>query len=240
MPMGGRGSRFFEKGIVTPKPLIEIHGKPYFYWAVQSIKKFVTIEQLIFVVLEEHERKYQITKCIKSLYPSAEIVLIPDVLNGPVLTSLEGIKHINNNKGIVINDCDHAFKSQEFYNFFHDNDLRQKIGGALLTFKSQNPNFSYIAYDQENNITGTVEKKVVSSRAICGSYYFQNKATFLNAAQVYLNECEYKEYFVSGLFNTIIAQGKTVESFNVDFHLPFGTPEEYYLAKNSDLFWGLV
>lgn len=30
MPMAGRGSRFLELGYNVPKPLIEIHGKPFF------------------------------------------------------------------------------------------------------------------------------------------------------------------------------------------------------------------
>ena len=41
MPMAGRGSRFFENGFVMPKPLIEINDHPFFYWATQSIAKFV-------------------------------------------------------------------------------------------------------------------------------------------------------------------------------------------------------
>ena len=38
LPMAGRGSRFFENGFVCPKPLIEIHGKPFFYWAARSVE----------------------------------------------------------------------------------------------------------------------------------------------------------------------------------------------------------
>ena len=48
MPMGGRGSRFTREGFNLPKPLIEIHGHPFFYWATQSIKKFIDVEKLIF------------------------------------------------------------------------------------------------------------------------------------------------------------------------------------------------
>ena len=33
MPMGGAGSRFFKNGFVMPKPLIEINGYPFLYWA---------------------------------------------------------------------------------------------------------------------------------------------------------------------------------------------------------------
>ena len=41
LPMAGRGSRFFENGFVCPKPLIEISGKPFFYWATRSVEKYV-------------------------------------------------------------------------------------------------------------------------------------------------------------------------------------------------------
>ena len=51
LPMAGRGSRFFDDGFISPKPLIEINGKPFFYWAARSIEKFVDCADLTFVVL---------------------------------------------------------------------------------------------------------------------------------------------------------------------------------------------
>ena len=54
MPMGGGGTRFGRSGFNMPKPLIEIYGKPFFYWATQSIAKFVHLENITFVVLKEH------------------------------------------------------------------------------------------------------------------------------------------------------------------------------------------
>ena len=43
MPMGGAGSRFYKNGYMQPKPLIEINGKPFLYWATMSIKKYVCL-----------------------------------------------------------------------------------------------------------------------------------------------------------------------------------------------------
>ncbi|MDR2762248.1 MAG: hypothetical protein LBB88_06555, partial [Planctomycetaceae bacterium] len=54
MPMGGRGSRFLEMGFLQPKPLIPLHDKPFFYWAIESISRFVSIKSIVFVVLKEH------------------------------------------------------------------------------------------------------------------------------------------------------------------------------------------
>ena len=55
--MGGGGTRFGNHGFNVPKPLIEIYGKPFFYWATQSLVKNIEIESLTFVVLKEHIEK---------------------------------------------------------------------------------------------------------------------------------------------------------------------------------------
>lgn len=47
--------------------------------------------------------------------------------------------------------------------FFRDGD-----GGAIVTFESSLPQYSYAEFDAQGNVVGTVEKKVVSDRAICG------------------------------------------------------------------------
>ena len=77
LPMAGRGSRFFDNGFVCPKPLIEIHGKPFFYWAARSVEKFVDCADLTFVVLEEHIRDFAIDGKIRAFWPDARIVALP-------------------------------------------------------------------------------------------------------------------------------------------------------------------
>ena len=62
MPMAGGGTRFFNDGYEMPKPLIEIYGKPFFYWVTKSIAKFAEIETLTFVVLKEHCDRFNIDK----------------------------------------------------------------------------------------------------------------------------------------------------------------------------------
>ena len=88
MPMAGRGSRFFENGFVMPKPLIEINDRPFFYWATQSIAKFVDCADITFVVLEEHIRDHAIDREIKTYYPDAKIVALPEVTEGAAITAL--------------------------------------------------------------------------------------------------------------------------------------------------------
>ena len=80
MPMGGGGTRFGNKGFNVPKPLIELQGRPFFYWAAQSVLKFVPVKDITFVVLQEHIDRFGIDSAIKQWFPAARIRVIPHVL----------------------------------------------------------------------------------------------------------------------------------------------------------------
>ncbi len=235
MPMGGAGSRFFKNGFIMPKPLIEINGYPFFYWATMSIYKYVDLQDLTFVVLQEHINDFQIDKKIKEYFPDCKIEVIPKILNGAVLTCLEGIKNIEDNNPVIFNDCDHSFYCEEFNDYCNNGDY-ETLDGALLTFESNDPKYSFLELDENENVIRTVEKKAISNKAICGAYYFRNKDMFKTYAEKYLDNCSYSEYFVSGVYNEMAKDKKIIKNFGVNEHLAFGTPDEYYQAENSEQF----
>lgn len=226
MPMGGGGTRFGNKGFHVPKPLIELQGRPFFYWATQSVLKFVDVADVTFVVLQEHVDNFQIDDRIREYYPDARITVIPQVLNGAVLTCAEGLKNIKDNLPVLFNDCDHAFLCNEFYEYCKRCEF-EDIDGALLTFQSDSPAYSYVQFSELGDVLGTIEKQVVSEAAICGAYYFRNKQIFEEAVDGYLNRCAYQEYFVSGVYNEMTHKGEKIVTFSTDEHISFGTPEEY-------------
>lgn len=232
MPMGGKGSRFSEYGYEFPKPLLEIAGCPFFYWATQSIVKFIEVQDITFVILKEHAEKYKLDQAIKKYYPDAMIHIIPKVLNGAVLTCMEGVKGITDNLPVMFNDCDHIFRSREFEQFYLGG-ADESVEGALLTFCSNQNKYSFLRFDDGRNVIETVEKQAISNHAICGCYYFSDQKTFWDAAEEYLNECSYQEYYVSGVYNIMSRRAAKIWAFATDFHVPFGIPEEYEKAKES-------
>lgn len=237
MPMGGAGTRFFNNGFDCPKPLLPLQDKPFFYWSARSILKTCPVESLTFVVLREHIERFAIDRKILSFFPGAKIVSLPQVLPGAVLTCLEGVKALPVEASVIFNDCDHAFSSQALGQFLRGKDSSD---GALLTFRSREPKFSYLAYDERGNVCKTVEKVVISEDAICGAYYFRRVGDFRKNAARYLENCTYQEFFLSGVYNELIRAGGKVRGLPVDFHLPFGTPEEYSEAENSGLLKELI
>lgn len=239
MPMGGKGSRFSKYGYEFPKPLLEINGYPFFYWATQSIAKFIDVQDITFVILKEHIEKFGLDKAIRKYYPNAKIHVIPEVLNGAVLTCMEGICEVTDDLPIVFNDCDHIFRCRKFEEFCAEG-MDTSVDGAILTFQSNLDKYSFLRFDEHGNVTETVEKRVISNHAICGCYYFSNRNVFSAAVDKYLLKCSYQEYFVSGVYNVMAEQGEKIRAFATDFHVPFGVPEEYEAAKDSKYFSELL
>ena len=236
MPMAGEGSRFAKVGLEMPKPLININGKPFFYWASQSVIKYCNVEKIIFVILERHVMEYGLDSVIRGYYPKSIIKTIPKVLPGAVYSAMEGVKEIDNDSPVIINDCDHMFFCPGL-NLINNTLMGGEAG--ILSFKSDSPNYSYIKFDSNGKIVGTIEKKVVSNSAICGAYVFNNKKVFLQYAEKYNKNCPYNESYISGIYNELVEDGCTVYEFPLKWHVEFGTPEEYDEAKKSDYFKGI-
>ena len=231
MPMGGRGYRFFKDGYSMPKPLIELNGKPFFYWSAQSVMKFIDVADISFVVLKEHIESFGIDRKIKEYYPQARIVVIPEVLPGAVMTCLEGVKGLGDGP-LLFNDCDHMFICRGFNEFCSAGDFSSP-DAALLTFASDEPKYSFAKLSESGRVLYTVEKQAVSRHAICGAYYFSCAERFVAAAEKYLTSCSYEEFFMSGVYNVLIENGADVKVFETDVHISFGTPEEYAAAVND-------
>lgn len=246
MPMGGGGTRFGNVGYESPKPLIDLHGKPFFYYATKSITDYVDVESLTFVVLQNHVDRFEIDKRILDFFPEAHIEIIPEVLPGAVLTCMAGVKNIPDGEAVLFNDCDHAFTCTKFTEYIgvESENGADDIGinggnggalvctdelldGALLTFESDEDKFSYASFDENGYVTRTVEKQAISSDAICGAYYFKDKNTFVSSAEEYLTKCEYKEFFMSGVYNVMCDHDMKIKTFRTDEHISFGTPDEY-------------
>lgn len=232
MPMGGAGSRFSKNGITMPKPLIEINGKPFFYWAVESVRKYLETD-ITFVILRQHVNDFNLDKKIHEFYPEAKITIIEKVLPGPVFTCLKGLKFIDDDLPLIFNDCDHMFSCKSLSESIKTGRYSD---GGLVTFVSNQPQFSYVKYNNDGHVIGTIEKQVVSNNAICGAYMFRNASIFKEIAEIYVSNCPYKECFVSGMYNIMLEKGYSVKDYNLDYHVEFGTPEEYESARNSKYF----
>jgi dTDP-glucose pyrophosphorylase len=229
MPMAGRGSRFAGAGNVVPKPLVDLVGRPFFWWAAESVRRAAPVGEMVFVVLEDHCRAHRIDLRIRAHYPQARVLAIAEVTAGAAETARIGVDALTGDAPVAINDCDHAFLCPELATV-PQNLAADDLG--LLCFASNNPAYSYAVLGADGEPRGTVEKVVASPYAIAGCYLFGGKALFRQLHDAYREDCPYTEMFVSGLFNR--GAGR-IARLTTTRHWPFGTPEELHRIDARDL-----
>lgn len=231
MPMAGEGSRFLKEGWTTPKPLIELKGKCLFQRAISSIEESNAPMKYSFIVRQEHIDKYQIDKQIKSILPEANIFSVLKTTRGAVETCLMAESAINDEDGIIVMDCDLEFRSKRFNESIHhilSLPIAQTNGGMLVSFKSNNPRYSYAEIDNDGTVLRTAEKEVISNHALCGAYFFSVGKRFKEIAHQLLDEPVFSkpEYYVSLLYNYLLRAGETVRIAEMEEYYSYGTPEE--------------
>lgn len=231
MPMAGEGSRFLKEGWTTPKPLIELHGIPLFKRAIGSVAVEGAPMKYSFIVRKEHIDKYHIDEQIKAILPEANVFFVEKTTRGAVETCLMAGSVIDDADGIVVMDCDLEFRSKgytEGIKTILQQPIEQANGGMLISFESTEPRYSYAEVDDNMKVKRTAEKEVISNHALCGAYFFSTGKGFLSAAHRLLNEPVFTkaEFYVSLLYNYLLANGETVKLATMEDYRSYGTPEE--------------
>lgn len=231
MPMAGEGSRFAKAGWATPKPLIELNGQPLFKHAISSVAAEGIPMKYSFIVRQEHIDKYGIDKGIQSFLPEANIFSVMKTTRGAVETCLMAESAIADDDAVIVMDCDLEFRSAKFIEIIRGilaQSLEQAEGGALVSFTSDQPKYSYAEVGDDGLVKRTAEKEVISSHALCGAYFFSTGKRFKQVAHQLLDEPEFKkpEYYVSLLYNYLLTRGEKVYLAPMEEYYSYGTPEE--------------
>ncbi len=229
--MAGEGSRFLKEGWTTPKPLIELKGVPLFKRAIGSVAVDGAPMKYSFIVRKEHIDRYHIDEQIKALLPDANVFFVEKTTRGAVETSLIAELAIAVDDSIVVMDCDLEFRSKGYTQGIKailEQPVGEVNGGLLVSFESTEPRYSYAEVDEDMIVRRTAEKEVISHHALCGAYFFSSAKGFLNAAHRLLNEPVFTkpEYYVSLLYNYLLANGETVRLATMEEYYSYGTPEE--------------
>ena len=231
MPMAGEGSRFLKEGWTTPKPLIELNGQPLFKHAISSVTDKDIQMKYSFIVRQEHIDKYQIDKGIRSFLPEANLFSVVKTTRGAVETCLIAENAIADDDAVIVMDCDLEFRSKKFMEIIKqilNKPIEEATGGALVSFESNEPRYSYAALGEDGFVARSAEKEVISNHALCGAYFFASGRRFKQIAHLLLAEPAFTkpEYYVSLLFNYLLNDGEKVWLAPMEEYYSYGTPEE--------------
>jgi RpiB/LacA/LacB family sugar-phosphate isomerase len=224
IPMAGLGQRFVDAGYKIPKQLIKINQEHL----IEKSMNCLDLSQcnLIFVVRDDHIYKFNMDKILRNKFgKDIKVVVTNGLTEGSVCSCLLAREYINNNDPLIIHTLDVEFMPQfSPINF----DVKGR-DGLILTAKSNSPNYSYVATDDEGRVVKTAEKKVISDQACVGIYGFARGYDFCKYADMMIeqNMRTNGEFYITPLYNLLIEDGLKIDSKSVDKLHVFGTPAEF-------------
>jgi RpiB/LacA/LacB family sugar-phosphate isomerase len=228
VPMAGRGQRFVNMGFHMPKPLVMVDGKHIIDWSFESID--TTLYNLIFCVRKDHIRQYNIDEILKNKFgDNITIVVIDGITDGSVSTCLLAEQYINNDTPLAIYTLDVYFDPS-----FDWRNVPESSDGHILTFKANNPAYSYAKIDNDGYVTETAEKQIISHNAASGIYYYKKGKDFVSYANKMIeqNKRTKGEFYICPLYNLMIEDGKKITISEVDKMHVMGTPDELDFFRN--------
>lgn len=214
IPMAGHGSRFQQAGYKDPKPLIPVHGVPMIRAVIDNLRPSCD-HRFFFLCQASHIHDYPLAEILNQAAPGCEIKTLERVTAGAACTVLLASDGIDNENPLMIANCD------QYVDTRIDDYLRQGmvdgVDGFLMTMKDDSPKWSYVRRDAAGQITGVVEKEVVSEEATVGIYNFARGADFVSAAKDMIreNDRSKNEFYVAPVYSRLIDAGKRVATVSV-------------------------
>jgi len=225
VPMAGRGARFATSGVDTPKPLIQVAGRPMVVWALESLGELLPGARIVFVVLKDHETNYGVSELLRSVAgPSARIVLIDEVTEGQLCTVLAAAPHLNGDEDLLVASCDTYIVSDLA------KDIRERqvdCHGIISVADMPGDRWSFARTDETGRVVEVAEKERISDHASTGLYYFSHAQEFITVAEEMVRNREKTrgEYYVIPVYQKYIQRGWRVDVSVADRMWDMGTPE---------------
>jgi dTDP-glucose pyrophosphorylase len=228
VPLAGKDPRF--PGI--PKPLIDLWGKPLIFRVLER-HRITREDNLIFIVLQEYEDKFFMSKRLRNIFGShITIRLVPHLAQGSPCSILDGAKDLIDTAsdllielGDVLRDMTRLYSDIEKF--------RDQVAGIIpIDHKVlQGRPWGYVVSDAEGNAKELCEKEEVPSSdlATMGLYYFSHGQDFVRATETMIVKKSflYKNlFFVGPVYNEMIKSGLRVVVSENKIEDVLGTPEE--------------
>ena len=226
-PAAGKSQRFKDVGVLTPKPLIEVHGISLLHWAISNFS-MNSNDRIFAITLEQDQvKKYFVTNFPK-LASQINFIEIDSVTTGPAATVLHALQYIDAEESVVIANTDQYIFSD--LKDFLDLIRRKVTDGQLLTMKAEGNQWSFVARNELGNVSRVAEKIQISSEATVGVYGF-SKSGDLERAIRKMMELDGRingEYYVAPTYNYLIEENKIINANYIgDFRIAMqstGTP----------------
>lgn len=195
------------------KAEIDFDGEPLLRRVLRSRPWASAVQDYSFVLMDTPETRAFATSALAEWFPDASVTFISHYTRGAALSALAGMATgADVGAPIIVDLADILYTSTlnpatVFY-------TSPECGAIALTFKSDNPSYSYLRLDALGGFAQAAEKQLIADNASAGTYMFRDMATYLRAlAHGLENEVSQTFcglFYVCPLFNGVKIQGKGV------------------------------
>lgn len=226
VPMAGRGARFADQGVQTPKPLIEVRGRPMVAWALDGLGELVSsARRVVFVVLREHDERYGLREMLPRLAgPATEVVVIDGVTEGQLATVMAAQALLDPDDDLLVASCDTYVVSPLAREIAA---RRPECRGIISVADMPGDRWSFARTDETGRVVQVAEKERISDHASTGLYYFSSAGELMDTArEMFAREEKTRgEYYVIPVYQKYIERGWRVDvSVATEMH-DMGTPD---------------
>ena len=230
--MAGLGSRFTEKGINIPKPLIRIYGRYMVEWALKNIQG-ISYTQLIFIILKEHEENFALgSKLLNLNIPKSNVLIINQITEGQLQTIMAAKEALKTDEDLLISPTDTYVAS----NIKRAIETKSSsCAGIISVIEKPGSQWSFAKTDKTNKVIQVAEKQRISSLASTGIYYFSNCNKFIDFSNKIIasNKKTKGEFYVIPVYQEYINDGHFISTDVADEMWDLGTPESaMFFEKN--------
>jgi dTDP-glucose pyrophosphorylase len=223
IPMAGLGSRFLTRGISTPKPMIDVNGKPMIIRAIESLG--ISNANYLFVTSNTAQTN-ELIEGIKKKVP-AEFRMVSALTEGPACSALLFKDLINDSNELVIANCDQIMEWDAEAFLLNV----RRYDGAVVTYHETTDKNSYAKIDETGCVAEIAEKKVISNISLNGIHYWKQGRYFVESAEAMINADDRApngEFYVGPSYNYLIKKGRKIGIHHIpnQMHHAVGTPED--------------
>lgn len=151
---------------------------------------------------------------------------------GALISSLIALKDMNLQEPLVIAPFDSLIPRESFREFIEDSNS-SNVEVSIVTFPSEKPEYSYIR-TFNGQMVEICEKKVISSVATAGIFYFSSASLFLECAEwsIINNNKTNNQFFIAPSLNYLAIKGIKPILYEIDERQYFRFAE-YQIALES-------
>ena len=233
LPMVGAGSRFQKEGYKTPKPLIQVSGRPM---AVQALSDLPKTERQKFVLRKDLLGFNKLTEALQKNSIAPEFTLLDYMTDGQATTCVEGANGLEVDKPVTIAACDNGmiYDTNLFQSLMDSDDVDVIVWGArgypgAIRFPEM---YGWIDADETGVIQNVSVKESLSDPEkdpiIVGTFTFKKLGNFLKSVERMKERCALinDEYYVDMAINDAIALNLRCVLFEIDSYICWGTPND--------------